>query len=60
VKIAKDGKQTTITLDSERELQLLRWVLDRATYTDTPVNEQDAIIGFANKAVEQLGVPAKK
>jgi hypothetical protein len=54
VKVFKDGPKTTIALESERELALLRYVLDRATFTDTPPQEQDAILGFAAKAIDQL------
>jgi len=53
MKITKDEKEFTISLD-ERELKLLRRALERASYIDTPVDEQEAILGFASRALDQL------
>jgi hypothetical protein len=44
VKLALDG----------RELRLLRWALERATFTDTPVAEQEAIASFCARLLEAL------
>jgi hypothetical protein len=53
MKVSRDGKVTQITLD-DREVLLLRRALERASYIDTPVTEQEAILSFAGKALEQL------
>lgn len=44
---------TTITLD-DRELRLMRAALQRATFMDTPPEQQEAILEFAAKALDQL------
>lgn len=54
MKVEKNGAAITITL-TEGEGKLLRRVLERASFIDTPVDEQAQIAGFASKALEQLG-----
>jgi hypothetical protein len=53
MKIERSGETTTIIL-SDVELKLLRRVLERASFIDTPVDEQAQIAGFASRALEQL------
>ena len=53
MKISKADGRATITLEPS-ELQLLRWVLERASFIDTPPEKQEAILEFAAKALEQL------
>jgi len=58
MKISKEGGRTTIALD-DREVQLLRYALERASFVDTPVEEQEAILDFSGRALDQLG-PEKR
>ena len=53
MKLSRSGKETQITLD-DRELALLKRALERASFIDTPVAEQEAILTFAGKALEEL------
>lgn len=53
MKVEQKDEVTTITL-SEAEVKLLRRVLERASFIDTPVDEQSQIAGFASRALEQL------
>ncbi len=53
MKLSRSGKETQITLD-DRELALLKRALERASFIDTPVAEQEAILTFAGKALEQI------
>jgi hypothetical protein len=54
MKVERHGAETAITL-APAELKLLRRALERASYVDTPVEEQEAIMNFCVKALEQLG-----
>jgi hypothetical protein len=54
--VARRGSTTTLELDDE-EVRLLRWALERASFIDTPVEEQPRIAGFAARALEQLRDP---
>lgn len=53
MKVSKQGKEVTLTLDAQ-EAKLLRRALERASFVDTPVEEQEAILGFCAKALEKL------
>ena len=53
MKVEQKDQATTITL-TDAEVKLLRRVLERASFIDTPVDEQAQIAGFASKALEQL------
>lgn len=52
--VDKRGETTTLVL-SATELKLLRRALERASFIDTPVEEQAQIAAFASRALEQLG-----
>jgi hypothetical protein len=54
MKIDRSGQTTTIVL-TENEVKLLRRALERASFIDTPVEEQPQIAAFASRALEQLG-----
>jgi hypothetical protein len=54
MKVERKGDVTTLTL-TRSETQLLRRVLERASFIDTPVDEQPQIATFASTALEQLG-----
>lgn len=45
---------TTLTLNPT-ELKLLRRALERASFIDTPIEEQPQILAFAALALDQLG-----
>lgn len=51
--VEKRGETTTLVL-SATELKLLRRVLERASFIDTPVEEQPQIAAFASRTLEQL------
>jgi hypothetical protein len=51
--VARQRSTTTLELDEE-EVKLLRWALERASFIDTPVEEQPRIAAFAARALEQL------
>jgi hypothetical protein len=53
MKIEPVGQAVRLTLDP-KELRLLRWALERATFTDTPVAEQEAIATFCARLLEGL------
>jgi hypothetical protein len=54
MRVVKSGTSVNLVLD-EKELQLLRWSLERASFTDTPPEKQEEILNFCTKALEQLG-----
>ncbi len=56
MEVMQSGRATTIVL-TEAEVKLLRRVLERASFIDTPVDEQAQIVGFASRALEQLPDP---
>ena len=43
----------------EREAHLLKRALERASFIDTPVAEQEEIAGFCARALEALGTPER-
>ncbi len=51
--VARRISTTTLELDDD-EVKLLRWALERASFIDTPVEEQPRIAAFAARALEQL------
>jgi hypothetical protein len=53
MKVERTAEVTTITLTSA-EAKLLRRVLERASFIDTPVDEQPQIASFASAALEML------
>ena len=53
MKVEQRGPTTTIEL-TETEVKLLRRVLERASFIDTPVEEQPRIAAFAARALEQI------
>jgi len=53
MQVERSGQTTTIIL-TETEVKLLRRVLERASFIDTPVEEQPAIASFASRTLEQL------
>jgi len=53
MKVDRSGETVTIVLTAG-EVKLLRRVLERASFIDTPVDEQPQIAGFASRALEQL------
>jgi hypothetical protein len=53
MRIDRSSELTTIVL-TETEVRLLRFVLERASFIDTPVEEQAAISAFASRALEDL------
>jgi hypothetical protein len=53
MKLERNGSTTTLVL-TDTELKLLRRVLERASFIDTPVEEQPQIASFASQALEQL------
>jgi len=54
MQVDKDGANVRITLDA-REVSLLRYALERASFIDTPSNEQSAIATFCARVLEGLG-----
>jgi len=53
MKVERTAEVTTITLTGA-EAKLLRRVLERASFIDTPVDEQPQIASFASAALEML------
>jgi hypothetical protein len=53
MKVERAGEITTIVLTAA-EVKLLRRALERASFIDTPVDEQPQIASFASGALEQL------
>lgn len=56
MKVEQRDQVTTIVL-TEGEVKLLRRALERASFIDTPVDEQAQIAAFAARALEQLTGP---
>jgi hypothetical protein len=54
VQVERDGPVVRIIL-GEREVTLLRYALERASFIDTPAAEQAAIANFCARALEALG-----
>jgi hypothetical protein len=54
MQVEKDGAGVRITLDA-REVTLLRYTLERASFIDTPSSEQSAIATFCARVLEGLG-----
>jgi hypothetical protein len=57
MKIDRRGDTVTIVLTGD-ELKLLRRALERASFIDTPVEEQAQIASFATRALDQLAAVA--
>lgn len=53
MKVERTAATTTITL-SDVEVRLLRRALERASFIDTPVEEQAEILSFASRALEEI------
>jgi hypothetical protein len=53
MKVERSGPTTTLVL-TDTEVKLLRRVLERASFIDTPVEEQPQIASFASQTLEQL------
>jgi hypothetical protein len=53
MKVERKGEVTNLVL-TDAEVKLLRRVLERASFIDTPVDEQPQIASFASRALEQL------
>jgi hypothetical protein len=54
MQVEKDGAGVRITLDT-REVALMRYALERASFIDTPSGEQSAIATFCARVLEGLG-----
>ncbi len=57
MKVERVKDSRVVTLDP-REVVLLRHALERALFIDTPVQEQEAIQGFATRLLDALGAKA--
>ncbi len=55
MQVEREGASVRITL-GEREVALLRYALERASFIDTPAGEQAAIANFCARALEALPV----
>ena len=53
MKVEVRGQQLVLELSSA-EVQLLRRALERASFIDTPVSEQERIAEFCARALEML------
>jgi hypothetical protein len=53
MKLDADAESARLTLD-RRELRLLRYALERASFIDTPADQQVAIASFCSRALEIL------
>jgi hypothetical protein len=53
--VERDGAAVRITL-GEREVTLLRYALERASFIDTPSSEQSAIATFCARVLDALAV----
>jgi hypothetical protein len=51
--VERDGAAVRITL-GEREVTLLRYALERASFIDTPAGEQPAIAAFCARVLDAL------
>jgi hypothetical protein len=56
MQVERDGAVVRIIL-GEREVSLLRYALERASFIDTPSAEQAAIATFCARALEALSGP---
>jgi hypothetical protein len=56
VKVERREEVTALVL-TQVEVKLLRRALERASFIDTPVEEQARIASFASRALEQLADP---
>jgi hypothetical protein len=54
VQVERDGPVVRMIL-GEREVTLLRYALERASFIDTPASEQAAIAQFCARVLEALG-----
>jgi hypothetical protein len=54
MQVEREKAGVRITLD-EREVTLLRYALERASFIDTPSREQSAIATFCARVLEGLG-----
>ena len=54
--VERDGAVVRITL-GDREVTLLRYALERASFIDTPSSEQSAIATFCARVLESLAPP---
>ena len=53
MQIEREGMAVRMVLD-EREAHLLKRALERASFIDTPVAEQEEIAGFCGRVLEAL------
>jgi hypothetical protein len=53
MQVRQTGDAVTVEL-APQELRLLRRALERASFIDTPVNEQADIAAFCSRALESL------
>jgi hypothetical protein len=53
MEIQKDGDLLRLVL-SRSETQVLRWALERASFIDTPPEQQSAILNFCARTLELL------
>ena len=53
MEVQKDGELLRLVL-SRNEAQQLRWALERASFIDTPPEQQAAILNFCARALELL------
>jgi hypothetical protein len=58
MQIRRNGEAVTVDL-LPREVELLRRALERASFIDTPMNEQAEIAAFCARALEALPQPSK-
>ena len=54
MQVEREGPVVRLIL-GEREVTLLRYALERASFIDTPSNEQAAIANFCARALDALG-----
>jgi hypothetical protein len=53
MRIRQDGEAVTVELGAQ-EIHLLRRALERASFIDTPPDEQAEILAFCSRALESL------
>ena len=54
MQVEREGPVVRLIL-GEREVTLLRYALERASFIDTPAGEQGAIANFCARALDALG-----
>jgi len=54
MQVEREGPVVRLVL-GEREVSLLRYALERASFIDTPSGEQAAIANFCARVLEALG-----